>query len=127
MLYRVVGEGRNVVIIEFNTDFVLEKRPEDVLISNCNAAKNDADIRILSNVKINEFLDMNKVFARNWNGSIDDKIKAIMQSEILVRNIIEPKWIKRIIVKDYKQRARITLPSLNVGKIYVDEKKEFFF
>ncbi|WP_232060076.1 DUF4433 domain-containing protein [Athalassotoga saccharophila] len=128
MLYRILKEGKKVVIIEFDTDFVMEKRPEDVFISNLNAAKNNAGIEMLSNVRIKEFLDMDKVFARSWHDSTDDEIKGVMQSEILVRNIIEPKWIKRIIVENYDQKTRIiNLTGLNPEKIYVDESEEFFF
>lgn len=134
MLYRIIKENRNVAIVEFGTDFVFEKRAEDILVSNKNAAASNAVIENLANVNIEKFLDMKKVFAQYWtdHGETLCDIKQSMQSEILVKNIIEPRWIKRIILKDYKQRTRIInlLNSYGLNfkiQIDIDEDKEFYF
>ncbi len=138
MLYRITKKNKRIVILEISTDFANRMKPSEILVSNQNAATNDAIIRPLTpRLNLNAFLDMKEIYARTWRNdfnNIDYYRRAKMQAEVLVKGFIFSSWIKRCIVQDEEQGKRVqnilkdTLKFRKKElKICVDKDEKFFF
>lgn len=91
MLYNAIKDGRikEPIILEIDIDVVFLKQ---TLFSNKNANKNNANIG-------KEFVSLSEInfdVINSEYNSLDDKLKDYFQSEVLVKDKIEIKYIKNL-------------------------------
>ena len=92
LLYRILTnhDPETSVLLEIDKHIFFLK--DGVLFSNINAAKNDAEI--YSDWKALDQLDWNIIYERK--SAMSFYRKGIRSAEVLIPNIIEPKWIEKI-------------------------------
>jgi hypothetical protein len=90
LLYRYLKEGRNVVILEIDSEVANQT---GTLISYGNASSKNAEISIYTKQTF-ESLNFDDIFSIYWWR--EPKIKSITQSEILIPEIVDKKYIKNV-------------------------------
>lgn len=92
------GYIKNPVVLYINPSVLLDKI--GILYTDKNAAAKEANFFHSEN-EVYEYLDFRKIYTvRNKNNYIDEIYKNARQAEVLIPNLIESKYITKIIVED---------------------------
>ena len=124
MLYRLISNGENCVIISISIDVL---NLTDTLITDRNAATQIS--RIYTPADGYEKLNFEVIKSKLWvnqNGESNSNVKEQMQAEILVKERISPEYFNKIYVKTYKEKNKLD-EICSKYNIIVEVNRDLFF